>query len=398
MATLQAKAAKTLDMIVHTEGFTVRQHGTAIKVINDETGASVTYNGNPKIPSTHANDLTRLKRVGWTKRLYDEQRRQERDERMARADEDFERRYGELLKEAEQAVKTVAPVELPDGLTMRAEVITPEQALEYAALAGNPPPGRRQRPEAKRSIADYARTMREGKWRLTHQGIAFSTNPDGTEWLFDGQNRMQACMESGVPIPMVVWRNANPDTFGVVDSGKRRSIGDTLYSKGESNGPLLGSTLRLLHLWEHCPQEQWNSTPVDEDDLDAMLAKYPGVRESVTIANRVKRVKISPTSVAAADVLIRQAWPDAPIDEFWEQFVTGAIPEPKAPALKLRNYLLSQNSRRVTYNASQTGPKNVFHLYLVMHAWNNTCRGKLIGSIGWKLPIRVPEPYVPPKS
>ena len=46
-----------------------------------------------------------------------------------------------------------------------------------------------------------ARDMREGRWVLTHEGIAFS--PNGR--LLDGQHRLQAIILADLPVAMFVW-------------------------------------------------------------------------------------------------------------------------------------------------------------------------------------------------
>ena len=79
---------------------------------------------------------------------------------------------------------------------MKTEIvtITPEMAQAYLAKNTN---NRRIRPTA---VDRYACDMRAGKWDLTHQGLAF--NCDGT--LLDGQHRLAAIVEAGVPVTMMV--------------------------------------------------------------------------------------------------------------------------------------------------------------------------------------------------
>lgn len=73
---------------------------------------------------------------------------------------------------------------------------------------------RAQRPDL---VADYVRQIREGRWRRTHQGIAFSEK--GT--LLDGQHRLFAVVEAGIAVPMLVFVNEPLENHLAVDGGKR---------------------------------------------------------------------------------------------------------------------------------------------------------------------------------
>ena len=63
------------------------------------------------------------------------------------------------------------------------------------------------------------REMKAGRWRLTHQGIAFSTN----RVLLDGQHRLWAIALSGATIPLRVFFNEQAEGLGAIDSIHARS-------------------------------------------------------------------------------------------------------------------------------------------------------------------------------
>jgi hypothetical protein len=75
------------------------------------------------------------------------------------------------------------------------------------------------RKPSKHIIAKYAQTMREGRWLLTHQGIAF----DDLDLLLDGQHRLGAIVLANTPIMMHVSSGISRDTFAVLDTGFKRS-------------------------------------------------------------------------------------------------------------------------------------------------------------------------------
>lgn len=71
------------------------------------------------------------------------------------------------------------------------------------------------------TVASLAQDMRSGNWKVTHQGICF----DGEGRLIDGQHRLQAVVESGVTVKMLVCRNQNAELMDPIDRTRVRSIG-----------------------------------------------------------------------------------------------------------------------------------------------------------------------------
>ncbi len=87
-------------------------------------------------------------------------------------------------------------------------LVTPEIASEW--LEKNT----RNRNLNNKSVDALAKLMVDGKWLLTHQGIAFS--PDGV--LLDGQHRLAAICKSGISQTMQVTFGLKEETRMVIDS------------------------------------------------------------------------------------------------------------------------------------------------------------------------------------
>jgi len=97
--------------------------------------------------------------------------------------------------------------------------VTPDMAATWLEQTN-----RRNRKIKESIVVRYSRDMRDDKWILTHQGIAFS--PD--DILLDGQHRLWAVVESGRTIAMHVWRNITDEAMMVIDSATGRSMTDIL--------------------------------------------------------------------------------------------------------------------------------------------------------------------------
>lgn len=104
--------------------------------------------------------------------------------------------------------------------------ITPEMAEQM--LEKNIPTNRKKK---KRNISRWALIMRNGGWRLVHQGIAF--DKDGN--LCDGQNRLYAVVLAGVPVRFVVayYEEGDDDPLYAIDTGTVRTFRDQQHINGE---------------------------------------------------------------------------------------------------------------------------------------------------------------------
>ena len=75
------------------------------------------------------------------------------------------------------------------------------------------------------------RGIDSGQWRLNGETIVFSD--DGV--LLDGQNRLTACVESGIAIDTIVVRGVKQDAQLTMDQGVRRTLADYLKMNGVKN-------------------------------------------------------------------------------------------------------------------------------------------------------------------
>jgi hypothetical protein len=97
------------------------------------------------------------------------------------------------------------------------ETVTPELAAEWLAKSkGN-------RTHRESSIRMYANDMKNGRWRLTHQGIAF----DEQGVLVDGHHRLLAVVKCGIAVQMYISNNVPPEAKANIDTNMVRRATDT---------------------------------------------------------------------------------------------------------------------------------------------------------------------------
>ena len=81
----------------------------------------------------------------------------------------------------------------------------------------------------KSLMARYSTDMKTGHWLLTHQGIAFDVNGH----LHDGQNRLAACVESGVTFQSLVFFGVGKENeMNAFDTGGNRNAVDAAKISG----------------------------------------------------------------------------------------------------------------------------------------------------------------------
>lgn len=117
--------------------------------------------------------------------------------------------------------------------------VTREMAGDW--LDNRTHPGKdRQRRMSRTKVATYTAEMKAGRWRLTPEGLM----ADVEGWIFDGQHRLQALRDSGLPgMEFWIFPDQPNDLFAVVNVGYGRQARQ-LYDG--PNGQHVTSAVRYL--------------------------------------------------------------------------------------------------------------------------------------------------------
>lgn len=122
------------------------------------------------------------------------------------------------------------------SFSARVETIGPKKARKYLDTMGR---NRRQRGRLKARFID---AMKAGHWKLTGESIKFNTKGE----LIDGQHRLEAVIESGKSIEILVCRNVPDEAFMELDTGGTRTPGDLLTVAGYDYTNGVASAIRHL--------------------------------------------------------------------------------------------------------------------------------------------------------
>lgn len=85
----------------------------------------------------------------------------------------------------------------------------------------------------------WAADMRAGRWKTTHQGIAF----DWDGFLLDGQHRLGAIVRIGQPVRLDIRIGCDPDTFDVLDTGHKRTANQLIH---HTHAKMMSSAARFV--------------------------------------------------------------------------------------------------------------------------------------------------------
>lgn len=165
------------------------------------------------------------------------------------------------------------------------ETITPAKAVEYLATSkGN-------RPISKIVVRSYADSMRQGKWFLNGVPIIFDNNG----CVIDGHHRLNAIIQSGIPVQTAVCRGVQSEAFTTIDQGRSKSLGQLLAMQGTDNYNITASIVggndtlvKVGRLWVNNGVRSKRATNMDFYDEYQRNAK--DYQEAASIAGELYRM------------------------------------------------------------------------------------------------------------
>jgi hypothetical protein len=159
---------------------------------------------------------------------------------------------------------------------MRTETIAVTPAMAEHWLERN----HDNRPLRYHKVKEWARAIADGRWQLTHQGIAI----DEAGNLLDGQHRLSAIVETGATVEMLVTFDAPRATFTQIDTTLPRSVRDvtgaSMLVVGMVNVILRGS----LNNATPSRESSLRGLAAMSDECNALLAFCGTARRGLTTA------------------------------------------------------------------------------------------------------------------
>lgn len=206
--------------------------------------------------------------------------------------------------------------------------IGPDKAANW--LGGNT----HNRPIHQSRVDEYAADMKAGRWRLTHQGIAFDTNGI----LRDGQHRLWGIVESGCTIRVPVTFGLPTDAIEEIDNVKARTVCDRMNISGRFEDAKI-STNQVSVMRAMVRGLKANRRMAYHDECEQMVAHLPAIGFALS---RLTTTRIKGVSSPTVCAVVARAWYSqeaGKLDRFCEILRTGMAGEDEAVVILLRDYL-----------------------------------------------------------
>jgi len=241
------------------------------------------------------------------------------------------------LTNGERKMSTKLKRNLTSEVYTELVTVTPEVATSWLSF------NKHNRTLRKKTIDLYSQYMKNGEWLLNGESIKFSSE----NFLLDGQHRLSAIVKSGAAVEMIVMHNLSPDTFKTIDTGKKRSGGDSLSVAGYTNSSRLSAGIacfirynrkQLFNNVRHHEQAISNS-----QILEFAQANPDIIDDMYEVIANVKLFKVAPPSVViglyplikSADAEKAEAFVNILANGYDDRFVGNSA------AIALRNKLTS---------------------------------------------------------
>ena len=239
--------------------------------------------------------------------------------------------------------------------------------------------------------AKYLKDMREGRWKLTRQGLIFDTEG----WLIDGQHRLRALANAphedltkhyGNPwVTFWVYPDEPTDTFDAYDQNFRRIAAHLI---DEPNSVALAAGARFLA--SVADLDPWSfprfgrlttSEVLQTKENWPELGRY--VSEALIIKTRA-RVPAPPHLAVLAQAARTEHGTHEKLNSWFEGLRTGAVANANDPRLKLRDRFLSDHR---TLSSAAFRP---LVYSMIVKAWNAHVLGQEVSILRWRTDERIP--------
>ncbi len=231
-------------------------------------------------------------------------------------------------------VKAVQIPGAPEGVTMRAVMMTPEIASLWRLSS-------EARQRTKREVVSnaYARDMAEDRWKFNGETIV----KDKLGNLVQGQHRLEGVEKSGRAILLLLVEGVEPDVMDTFDTGLPRYYFDMLKVKGYNNVMGVSSITRAMWQWDRgrlMMAIAGGAERPSRTELDTYLAAHDDeIRAAAAYADRLRhRVPLPQSVLGTATIILNRISVDAAA-EFFNSLAYGAELAETDPILVLRNQL-----------------------------------------------------------
>lgn len=159
---------------------------------------------------------------------------------------------------------------------------------------------RRLNPKSSQLIAE---AICDGEWKFTGDTIKIATDSNGTRFLADAQHRLEAIIMGGIPVPVLIVENLDPEVTDIIDQGRPRAVGDILrmtYGRTEIKNETIIAGIANLLMTGYGLAAQPNRRQVAEYANIHIDKLSTWASWAVSVAHESDKVQIAPGHVVSA--------------------------------------------------------------------------------------------------
>lgn len=259
-------------------------------------------------------------------------------------------------------------------ITMTLETITPETAKEYLYL------NHVNRRMQQNTVNFYARQMKDNLWRLNGDAIRFAE----TSALLDGQHRLMAVLDCGVPLTTWVARGLPSESQLTMDQQRKRTAGDLLSMLGVARGNQIAAIARFIRRWDQGERSlrgfSGGQRPISNAEVVAIV-QTSDIYSDAAIAVSVRGLlgQAPPRALGALWVLVARTDRQY-ADSFFQFLASGADLSEGNPILTLRRFW----ANLATPNTRRGGANTALFIMAGVRAWNAWVEGRGLATISYK--------------
>jgi len=254
--------------------------------------------------------------------------------------------------------------------------ITPDHAVKL--LEGNT----HNRPIRDGHVAKLGRAMTEGRWQLNGMAVVISK----TGKVLDGQHRLWACVEAGVPFQTILITGVEDDAFTTLGDQLARIGSDLFAYYGVRNHKIVAPAVTLMYFYETHNLAQMESAKKQpsQDELYGLFSTSHPALEDIAGECGPYRHLLSPSIVAFFKYVLSLIDLEKS-NRFFEQllFGVGANGE-RMPVYHLRRRLEQDRT-------SKAKLPRIEKLALIIKAWNLHLAGSPCSSLRYSSKEGFPE-------
>jgi hypothetical protein len=260
--------------------------------------------------------------------------------------------------------------------------VTPEKAEEFLARNTH------NRNIKKSNLQKITRALVNGEWQLNGEAVKIAA--DGT--ILDGQHRLVAVVQTGVPMKTLLIRGLQNETQETMDTGSPRSAADVLRLRSEENGVILAAIAKKVRLASvyGIRAAVSNSYVVTTAEIVRTVDEHPHLRDVAKQAMKVAAHTGLSGSLAGLLINTFDGIDEADSSFFFERLETGEMLEQGHPIYELRKQLTLVKAIR--------GQKSQAYVAAIaIKAWNKYRDGETVSLLKFTVGGASPEAFPDPK-